>query len=139
MKPIKLTMQAFGSYGKRTTVDFTKPRQNIFLITGDTGAGKSTIFDAIVFALYGEASSCRNRKSGTELQSQYARLGAEPFVELVFSEQEGTEEKIYTVKRVPRHVRPLKKGTGEKEEPEALTLTMPDGTEYPRKEADQKL
>lgn len=139
MKPIKLTMQAFGSYGKRTTVDFTKPRQNIFLITGDTGAGKSTIFDAIVFALYGEASSCRNRKSGTELQSQYAQLREEPFVELVFSEQEGTEEKIYTVKRVPRHVRPLKKGTGEKEEPEALTLTMPDGTEYPRKEADQKL
>ena len=58
MKPIRLTMQAFGSYGKKTVIDFTKPSQNLFLITGDTGAGKTTIFDAMVFALYDEASSC---------------------------------------------------------------------------------
>ena len=57
MKPIQLTMQAFGSYGKKTVIDFTKPDQNLFLITGNTGSGKTTIFDAIVFALYGEASS----------------------------------------------------------------------------------
>ena len=49
MRPLKLTMQAFGSYGEETTVDFAKPDQNLFLITGDTGAGKTTIFDAIVF------------------------------------------------------------------------------------------
>lgn len=60
MRPVRLTMQAFGSYGKITGIDFTKPDQNIFLITGDTGAGKSTIFDAIVFALFGEASSTLN-------------------------------------------------------------------------------
>ena len=57
LRPITLTMQAFGSYGRRTSIDFTAARQNLFLVTGDTGAGKSTIFDAIVFALYGEAGS----------------------------------------------------------------------------------
>ena len=64
MKPLKLTMQAFGSYGKRTVIDFERTNQNLFLISGDTGAGKSTIFDAIVFALYGEASSGANKKDG---------------------------------------------------------------------------
>lgn len=86
MRPLRLTMQAFGSYGKRTVIDFEQTNQNLFLITGDTGAGKTTIFDAIVFALYGEASSGMNKKNGTELQSQYVDPGVEPFVELVFSE-----------------------------------------------------
>ena len=108
MKPIQLTMQAFGSYGKKTVIDFTKPDQNLFLITGDTGSGKTTIFDAIVFALYGEASSVVNRKNGAELQSQFAAASVEPFVELVFSEKEGSEDVHYTVRRVPKHVRPLK-------------------------------
>ncbi|MFR1685270.1 MAG: AAA family ATPase, partial [Roseburia sp.] len=105
MRPLTLEMQAFGSYGDRTKIDFRKPSQNLFLITGDTGSGKSTIFDAIAFALYGEASSTANKKSGTELQSQFATAGAEPYVELKFCE--GTEESgVYTVRRVPRHVRP---------------------------------
>ena len=60
MRPLTLEMQAFGSYGDRTKIDFRKPSQNLFLITGDTGSGKSTIFDAIAFALYGEASSTAN-------------------------------------------------------------------------------
>ncbi|MGX8728304.1 MAG: AAA family ATPase, partial [Lachnospiraceae bacterium] len=71
MRPIKLKIQAFGSYGALTEIDFTKTSQNLFLVTGDTGAGKTTIFDAIVFALYGEASSGTNRKNGVILQSQY--------------------------------------------------------------------
>ena len=151
MRPLRLTMQAFGSYGKRTVIDFEQTNQNLFLITGDTGAGKTTIFDAIVFALYGEASSGMNKKNGTELQSQYVDAGTEPFVELVFAEGAGdgrgeytetcTEAYVekYTVRRVPRHVRPLKRGTGVKEESESVSLTMPDGTEYPQKETDRKL
>lgn len=139
MKPIQLTMQAFGSYGKKTVIDFTKPDQNLFLITGDTGSGKTTIFDAIVFALYGEASSVVNRKNGAELQSQFAAASVEPFVELVFSEKEGSEDVNYTVRRVPKHVRPLKRGTGLKEESGSVSLIMSDGTEYPSKETDKKL
>ena len=139
MKPIQLTMQAFGSYGKKTVIDFTKPDQNLFLITGDTGAGKTTIFDAIVFALYGEASSVVNRKNGAELQSQFAAASVEPFVELVFEEQVEGQPALYTVRRVPRHVRPLKRGTGTKEESGSVSLIMPDETEYPSKETDKKL
>lgn len=141
MKPIQLTMQAFGSYGKKTTIDFTKPNQNLFLITGDTGAGKTTIFDAIVFALYGEASSGSNKKDGTELQSQFVDYQITPFVELTFSERSEGAPQIYTVHRIPKHIRPLKKGTGTKEEIETVSLIMPDGTEYAqnKKETNAKL
>ena len=89
MKPLKLTMRAFGSYVTPGTIDFERTEQNLFLITGDTGAGKTTIFDAIVFALYGEASSGMNKKNGNELQSQYADPQISPFVELTFSEGDG--------------------------------------------------
>ena len=136
MKPLKLTMEAFGSYGKKVPpIDFREPAQNLFLITGDTGAGKTTIFDAIVFALYGEASSNINKKDGAELQSQFTGLEVEPFVELTFSGR--SEQDIYTVRRVPRHRRPLKKGTGIKDEKESVVLTMPDGTVYPEKDTDK--
>ncbi|MBQ4307676.1 MAG: SMC family ATPase, partial [Lachnospiraceae bacterium] len=144
MRPITLTMQAFGSYGRRTSIDFTAARQNLFLVTGDTGAGKSTIFDAIVFALYGEAGSNAVKKSGADLQSQFADLSVEPFVELCFAEAspagmsspEGEEQpsagpKLYTVRRSPRHLRPLKRGSGLAETVETVSLTMPDGSEYP--------
>ena len=116
MRPVRLTMQAFGSYGRQTTIDFETADQNLFLITGDTGAGKTTIFDAIVFALYGEASSSTNKKDGTELQSQYVDSSVQPFVELTFTEGRGENIREYTVRRVPRHIRPLKRGKGEKEE-----------------------
>ncbi|WP_294784882.1 SMC family ATPase [uncultured Eubacterium sp.] len=141
MKPLKLTMQAFGSYVKPGTIDFEKPEQNLFLITGDTGAGKTTIFDAIVFALYGEASSGANKKSGNELQSQYAKPDLDPFVELTFSEGDGNSRQVYTVRRTPRHIRPLKRGTGTKEEKETVSLILPDQTDFSqnKKETDEKL
>lgn len=141
MKPLKLTMQAFGSYGEKTEIDFTKPNQTLFLVTGDTGAGKTTIFDAIVFALYGEASSESNKKEGAELQSQFAERGVSPFVELVFAEQDGVYENTYTVTRSPRHVRPLKRGVGVTEEKEKVSLILPDGSEYTggQKETDGRI
>ncbi len=139
MRPIKLTMQAFGSYGKKTELDFSGLRQNLFLITGDTGAGKTTIFDAIVFALYGEASSGSNKKDGMELQSQFGSDTLEPYVELEFEEAGSVGMANYTVRRSPRHVRPKKRGTGVVEVAGSVTLLMPDGTEYPQKEADRKL
>ena len=112
MRPRKLTMQAFGSYGKKTEIDFSGLRQNLFLITGDTGAGKTTVFDAIVFALYGEASSGSNKKDGAELQSQYGSESLEPYVELEFEKTRGSEKEIYIVRRSPRHTRPKKRGNG---------------------------
>ena len=142
MKPLRLKMQAFGSYGKETTIDFEKVNQNLFLITGDTGAGKTTIFDAIVFALYGEASSSSNKKEGVVLQSQYVSYEYEPFVELVFSEKNGEEQEIYTVHRVPRHLKQITRGANKgkaKENTGSVSLTMPDGMEYPTKETDRKI
>ncbi len=139
MRPIRLTMQAFGSYRDRTVLDFTKADQNLFLITGDTGAGKTTIFDAIVFALYGEASSGVNKKNGTELQSQYADPSVEPYVEFEFSARYGGENEVYVVRRDPRHFRPNKRGQGQIEEKEKVSLFMPDGREYLQKEANARL
>ncbi len=140
MKPVRLVMQAFGSYAGRTVIDFEKPNQNIFLITGDTGAGKTTVFDAIVFALYGEASSSTNRKDGAELQSQYAALDVEPYVELTFTETSGGRDLLYTVRRSPRHFRKAKRsGAANQAVPENIDLFMPDGSEYPQKEAAAKL
>ena len=144
MKPIKLVMEAFGSYASKTIIDFSEPNQNLFLITGDTGAGKTTIFDAIVFALYGESSSTLDKKTGTLLQSQFASLDIKPYVELTFSQGYGDDEKIYTIHRIPQHYTYYKAGAKkglrkEKAESGSIALMMPDGSEYPQKEANKKI
>lgn len=136
MRPLRLTMQAFGSYAERTVIDFTAPNQQLFLITGDTGAGKSTIFDAIVFALYGQVGSSQYKRGNRELQSQYAPVDLEPYVELKFSERRGGVNSTYLVRRVPQHVRKLRRKSSSKrgglvEEGESVQLLQLKNSEDP--------
>ncbi len=108
MKPVKLIISAFGPYAEEMPVINFEPfeKKGLFLICGDTGAGKTTIFDAICFALYGETSgSFRDTKN---LRSEYASLSAESFVDFSFTHQ-GKEYRIY---RKPSYDRPKQRGEG---------------------------
>ena len=90
MKPVRLILSAFGPYAGNTEIDFESlGKQGLYLITGDTGAGKTTIFDAIVFALYGQASSSYNKKDGVLLQSHFVAFEEKPSVEFTFAEING--------------------------------------------------
>ena len=122
MRPLKLTISAFGPYASETVLDMRALGESgLYLIGGDTGAGKSTIFDAISFALYGEALTVGRR--GESLRSRYAAPTAPTFVELTFA----YADKEYTVRRNPEYNRLSKKGnTVTKERPGAL-LTLPSG------------
>lgn len=133
MKPILLTMQAFGSYGEKTEIDFQKGG-DFFLISGDTGSGKSTIFDAMMFALYGEVSTNGSGKEN-ELLSQFVDVrNDKPIVSLVFTAHQHGQEETYKITRTPRHIRPAKRtGAKQQEEGETAELLMPDGSQYPGK------
>lgn len=122
MKPLKLTLAGFGPYAGIQELDFsTLGRSGLYLITGDTGAGKTTIFDAITFALYGEASG-DSREPGM-LRSKYAKADAPTYVELTFA----IGEKIYTVRRNPEYERSKARGTGTTKQTADAMLTYPDG------------
>jgi len=109
VKPIKLTMSAFGPYAGETVVDFTLLGDDgVYLITGDTGAGKTTIFDAITFALYGEPSSTAKGREAKSFRSDYASADTDTYVEFTFLHKTQT----YRIKRVPEYFRPPKKGSG---------------------------
>lgn len=83
MRPLKLILSAFGPYAEECIIDFLRWRARIILICGDTGSGKTTIFDAITFALYGEASG--SNRTSQMFRSKYAALDTPTFVELTFS------------------------------------------------------
>ena len=122
MRPLKLILSAFGPYSGETALEMERlGDRGLYLIAGDTGAGKTTIFDAIAFALYGEASG-DGRKSGM-LRSQYASPGTPTYVDLTFLHA----GKTYRVRRNPDYVRPLKRGEGTTTQTADAALTFPDG------------
>ena len=127
MRPLKLTMSAFGPYAGEIQLDLEQlGRQGLYLITGDTGAGKTTIFDAIAYALYGEPSG-ETRKSDM-LRSKYALPQAETFVELVFQ----CRGESYTVRRSPTYERPAKRGDGVVKKQADASLFGPDNLQIYR-------
>lgn len=122
MKPEKLIISAFGPYAEETEIDFEQlGDKGLFLITGDTGAGKTTIFDAISYALYGEASG-EVREAGM-FRSKYAAEQTPTFVELTFS----SHEKKYRIRRNPEYLRPKGRGTGLTVQKSDAELTFFDG------------
>ena len=117
MRPTKLILSAFGPYAGKVEVDFEKlGEKGIYLITGDTGAGKTTIFDAITFALYGEASG--NNRQAEMFRSKYADAECPTYIEMHFVYHERT----YRIVRNPEYVRPSKKGDGETRQKADATL-----------------
>lgn len=138
MRPILLEMEAFGSYAAKTVIDFEKIQQNLFLVSGNTGSGKSTIFDAICFALYGE-SSASDGKAGIEFQSQYSSIETVPEVKFIFEDK----GKRYTIIRIPKHLRKVKRKTKDgritKEENGSVELIFDDGTAYTEKDVQTKI
>ncbi len=121
MRPVRLELSAFGPYAGRTVVDFDKlGKSGLYLITGDTGAGKTTIFDGITYALYGEASG-ETRDSGM-FRSKYADPETPTYVLLTFLYR----GKEYTVKRNPEYARPKKTGKGFTSQKASVELTLPD-------------
>ena len=120
MKPTKLTMQGFGPYAHAAEIDFSQfDSSRLFLICGDTGAGKTTIFDAISFALYGEASGGSGRRSAKSFRSDYVCAADETFVELEFTHR----GEVYTVRRSPEYQRAKKRGTGLVTQPGTVAVT----------------
>ncbi len=122
MRPLKLIMSAFGPYAGREEIDMRQlGTDGLYLITGDTGAGKTTIFDAIVFALYGVASS--DKRDAGMLRSKYAAPTTPTEVTLLFQ----YHNREYHIRRSPTYMRPAKRGKGMTKEPASATLTLPNG------------
>ena len=135
MRPIRIEMSAFGPYAGKQTVEMDRlGTSGIYLITGDTGAGKTTIFDAIVFALYGTASS--ERRSGDMLRSRYAEPDTPTEVKLVFAYR----NKEYEIRRNPTYQRPKLRGEGMTQENASAELRLPGGEILTRTgEVDEKI
>lgn len=125
MRPIRLEMSMFGPYAELTQIDFVRLGEGgLFLITGDTGAGKTTIFDAIVYALYGHVTN--SRRSGTAMRSDYAAPRDRTFVRLRF-EHGGRQ---YEIERSPAYERESLRGEGTTRQEARVQFTLPDGKIY---------
>ena len=126
MRPLKLTIAGFGPYAGVQELDFERlGTGGLYLITGDTGAGKTTIFDAITFALFGEASG--DNREPAMLRSKYAAKDAPTYVELLFA----YDGKEYTVRRNPEYMRAKKTGKNKDAETKQAAdayLICPDGS-----------
>lgn len=121
MRPLKLTLSAFGPYAGKTDFDFDKlGTGGLYLITGDTGAGKTTIFDAITYALYGDPSG--NNREVSMFRSKYADLETPTFVKLIFKYKDNE----YVVKRNPEYERASQRGSGVTKQTAGVELTLPD-------------
>lgn len=121
MKPLRLMMQAFGPYAQRVEIDFRQLDRGLFLIAGDTGAGKTMIFDAIAYALFGEASG--SNRDSKMLRSDYAAPEVKTEVELEFL----YAGEIYTVNRHLEYMRPAKRGQKDTKAEADAYLIYPDG------------
>ena len=122
MRPIKLKFSAFGPYAGETELNFEDlGKSGLYLISGDTGAGKTTIFDAICYAIYGEASG--NNRESNMLRSKYASPTTPTYVELCFR----YGDKDYTIRRNPEYNRPKDRGVGTTKQRAESVLTFPDG------------
>ena len=122
MRPLKLTISAFGPYANKEVLDLDKLGESgLYLITGTTGAGKTSIFDAITYALYDSPSGAE--RDGSMLRSKYAGADTETFVELEFI----CKEQVYTVRRSPEYMRPKSRGEGVTKAPARAELHYPDG------------
>ena len=133
MRPISVEMCAFGPYAKVETFTFNRDG-GLFLICGNTGAGKTTIFDAITFALFNEVSGDKNRKTNS-LRSNFAEPNKETYVKLEL-EHDG---KIYEILRKPAQVRPKQRGEGVMTQPPYIELKMPDGQTYYKGDAEEHI
>ncbi len=123
MRPLKLVMSAFGPYAGEETIDFEKMgSRGLYLITGDTGSGKTTVFDALSFALFGESSG--GNREPSMLRSRFEEAKTKTFVELTFL-YKGRE---YRIKRNPEYLRPKDRGEGETVERADATLYLPEGS-----------
>ncbi len=122
MRPLYLTLSAFGAYAGKTELDLRQlGERGLYLITGDTGAGKTTIFDAIAFALFGTPSG--DGRESSMLRSKFAAPETPTKVELTFS----NGGKTYKIKRNPEYERPKSRGTGTTKEQPRVELVLPDG------------
>ena len=121
MRPTKLIMSAFGPYPDKTVIDFSSLNQGLFLISGDTGSGKTTIFDAISFALYGEPSG--KMRDSSMLRCNFAEDTTSTYVELFFEFQGYS----YWIKRIPKYQRLKRSGEGYTEQIHEVEFKLPTG------------